>query len=71
MNVKHLNLEGKSLLQAGRLVLDNQLDITGADVVEVSHSADGTVLWVNVSGICALRICRIKQLMMNDTEVKK
>ncbi len=33
------------------------LDITRPDNVEVQFSANGLTLWVNVDGICRLRIC--------------
>ena len=37
------------------------LDVTGPTTgeVEVSIREDGRVLWVNVGGVCLLRICRI------------
>jgi hypothetical protein len=42
------------------------LDITGAKAVEVRVRADGTVLWVNVDGICALRVCQVQVLVVED-----
>lgn len=44
------------------------LDITGAAHVEVTCSGDGTVMWVNVNGICVLRICRIKELAVQQEQ---
>jgi len=35
------------------------LDITGAGNVEVLIRNDGKVVWVNIDGMCALRICQI------------
>jgi len=40
------------------------IDITGATIVEVESSADGTRLWVNVNGVCTLRCCKIKTLVI-------
>jgi hypothetical protein len=38
----------------------NALDVTGpTGDVEVAIRDDGKVLWVNVGGVCLLRICRI------------
>lgn len=48
------------------LDLITQLDITHPQVVEVRIREDGTVLWVNVDGICRLRICQIGHLKLND-----
>jgi hypothetical protein len=39
------------------------IDITGATLVEVETSKDGTRLWVNVNGVCVLRCCQIKILV--------
>lgn len=48
------------------------LDITAPKAgVEVLVRDDGSVLWVNVDGICRLRICRIgdNQLVITDERV--
>lgn len=50
----------ESLSQNG--ILGNQLDITGAEDVEIITRDDKKVIWVNVEGVCKLRICRIKKL---------
>jgi hypothetical protein len=42
------------------------VDITGAEVVEVLIRNDGSVVWVNIDGICILRVCRVKKLELND-----
>lgn len=34
-------------------------DITGAQIVEITVRDDARVLWINVDGKCALRICHI------------
>ena len=46
-------------------ILASQLDITAPKHVEISLSEDRSVLWVNVDGICALRICRIPELTVD------
>ena len=47
-------------------LLGAQLDITGADNVEIQIRRDSNVIWVNVQGVCALRICQIKNLVLTD-----
>lgn len=42
------------------------IDITAPQAIEVLIRADGGVLWVNVDGICRLRICQIKEITLND-----
>jgi hypothetical protein len=41
-------------------------DITGAKIVEVSIRDDGKVIWINVDGKCALRVCAIENIVMDD-----
>lgn len=41
-------------------------DITAPEEVEILVRRDGTVIWVNIDGRCALRACRIKQLVVED-----
>ena len=47
-------------------LLNNQLDLTGAENCEVVIKEDGKVLWINVEGVCALRVCRIDNLVLDD-----
>ena len=42
------------------------LDIKGAEHVEVLIKEDRKTIWVNVDGLCRLRICRIGELVVND-----
>lgn len=43
------------------------LDITGPDgPVEIKISHDKSVLWINVEGVCVLRICRITGQIILD-----
>jgi rubredoxin len=49
------------------MVFDGQmLDITAPTVVEVEVHSNGSVVWVNVDGVCAVRLCRIATLTIND-----
>ena len=42
------------------------LDVTAPIHVEIVIRSDGTVIWVNIDGICRLRACRITKLTLND-----
>lgn len=43
------------------------VDITAPKgVVHVQIRGDGTVLWVNVDGVCRLRVCQILRLELDD-----
>lgn len=55
-HIKADNTDYKTLQNLARA----QLDIFGAKDVEVAHNADKSILWVNVNGVCVLRICRIE-----------
>jgi hypothetical protein len=60
----------KSLLNPTmQQVADAFTDVTGAEDVEVTCSTSG-ILWVNVNGICILRICQIKNLDLNGTVIE-
>lgn len=48
------------------------MDITKPDtVVEIMVSNDGSVIWVNVDGVCRLRVCRIPHLVVLDMREEK
>jgi hypothetical protein len=53
------------------MVIDATIDIAGAEHVEVLVRDDGKNVWVNVDGVCKLRICRIKNLKINDHRKSK
>lgn len=38
------------------------LDITGAQHIEIRMDVANHVVWVNVNGICVLRVCRIVEM---------
>lgn len=46
---------------------DSAVDISSPESVEVLTRADKKVLWVNVNGVCVLRICKIKNLVVEIT----
>jgi hypothetical protein len=48
--------------------IPDMIDITGPGVVEVTVREDGSVLWINVDGICRLRICQIQQRLIIDDQ---
>lgn len=48
------------------------LDITGAEIVDLDVREDGKVIWVNVDGICRLRICKISgEVNVTDRRVRQ
>jgi hypothetical protein len=44
------------------------IDITAPSLAEIQIRSDGAVLWINVDGVCRLRICGLKpaNLILND-----
>ena len=47
-------------------LMESQLDITAPiNGVEIIFNEERRVLWVNIDGICVLRICQIKKLDSN------
>jgi hypothetical protein len=51
-------------------LLNAQIEITApARGVEVQFKEDGKVLWVNVDGICVLRICQIPVLIVRHPDI--
>jgi hypothetical protein len=40
--------------------------VAPASTVEVRISYHGDRVWVNIDGVCALRICKIKNLILED-----
>lgn len=48
-----------------------EIDITGANLVEILIREDGHVVWVNVDGKCLLRVCRIVNVKLNDMRKKE
>ena len=46
-------------------------DITAPEHVEVRIRGDGKVLWVNVDGVCALRVCNMSELVLHDGRWKE
>jgi len=44
------------------------IDVAEAERVQVDKSTDGTKLWVNVDGICLLRVQRIQELYLGTEQ---
>jgi len=51
--------------------LPEQIDLHDSKVVELVIRDDGKVVWVNVDGVCRLRVCRIESLVIEDQRKKK
>ena len=47
---------------------EGMIDITAPEVVEVCVKQDRKVVWINIDGVCKLRICQIKHLILSDEE---
>lgn len=47
-------------------LIDLQLDITSPHVVQIDVRRDKSVIWVNVDGVCVLRICQIPELILSN-----
>lgn len=47
-------------------LIEAHVDITmPADHVEIKTSQDKSVVWINVDGVCVLRVCRIPKLALD------
>lgn len=47
-------------------ILGVMKDISGPEHVEILIRHDGKVVWINVDGICHLRICGMNKLVLTD-----
>jgi hypothetical protein len=45
---------------------DYHLDITGAETVQIETDKTRGILWVNINGVCVLRVCRARFLTVED-----
>lgn len=55
-------------MKASYDVINKTLDITKPEIgVEILIREDKKVIWVNVDGVCRLRICQIPELLVNDS----
>jgi hypothetical protein len=70
-----LEVEGfvRSPHEIGRAYTGGMLDITGAQDLEIqiAEAKSGQVIWINVDGMCALRVCRIKGKVTIERSTKK
>jgi len=46
-------------------------DITAPETVEIQIRSDAKTIWINIDGICRLRACRIKNLILIDEHSKR
>lgn len=51
-------------LNTAQLITQHFMDITGAAHVEIIADRSGGTLHVNINGVCALRVCRIHELVV-------
>lgn len=49
----------------------NMIDITGPEHVEIALNEAHEIIWVNVDGICRLRICKVKHLVIEDMKAQQ
>lgn len=46
-----------------------QMDITapeGPVEIQIADSPTGQIIWVNLEGVCVLRVCRISAITLDD-----
>jgi hypothetical protein len=46
--------------------VNDQLDMTAPEVVQIQVDASGETVWINVDGVCRLRCCRVGQIEIED-----
>ena len=71
MSKKLENVEDERATTRLDLLTSAQTDWTGAKVCEISIREDGKIVWINVEGVCLLRVCRIENLVLDDRRKKK
>jgi hypothetical protein len=52
----------------GSIEVTNMLDIRAPEIVQFDCSEDGKVLWINVDGICRLRVTDTKGIMVDFSD---
>lgn len=65
-----VNCSVQPMLETLHLLAAAAVDITAPEHVEIraEKRANGHVLWINVNGICSLRVCRIANLTVKVSE---
>ena len=48
----------------------NFLDIAEPKVIQIEVNPTGSILWVNIDGLCVLRVCKIAKLTIIDNRNK-
>jgi hypothetical protein len=62
-----VNIKADSIdLDSMRKIMESHVDVTGAELVEVQINSNRDTMWVNVNGICLLRICKINNLTTTE-----
>jgi len=64
----HKSFDGENLALK---LKDNMIDITAPETVEIQIRSDAKTIWINIDGICRLRACRIKNLVLIDEHSKR
>ena len=67
--VKYLRADDASNSDQMTSLIENHVDVTGAQILELnlSRGPNGQqVIHINVNGVCLLRVCRIEKLVVND-----
>ena len=41
-------------------------DVAAPEGLEIEIRADGSVVWIHIDGVTALRVCRVKNLIITD-----
>jgi hypothetical protein len=58
--------------KVGTVSVDDQMvDVNMPLVVDIAINASGTILWVNVDGICRLRCCQMKPKVIRIEDRRK
>jgi hypothetical protein len=60
-------INGTDMGESYAKIADAALDITGAEQCEVLIDWSRKVIHVNVNGVCALRVCRIKEISLGES----
>ena len=67
--VKYLRADNAANSEQMASLMENHVDVTGAQILELnlSRGPNGQqVIHININGICLLRVCRIQRLEIND-----
>lgn len=59
--------------EIGRTYDGGMLDITGAKDIEIqiNCAGNGKVIWINIDGICCVRVCRVKRNIIIEDQINE